>query len=842
MMIASKPFPAATKVDTTPTMSFSGPAVTQNLDTKMPAYVDRLLIFGRGFSPDPEKNKVLFRSPYEGTTAPTPGCYSVIEASPDRLEVLFDLTRLDALHGYIGPLLASVVVGGKKSNEAQVADVVPSGPMEWSHIDIKNLKPRKSHSIASKGRMLYILGGTGVEDHRGVDTLFGDLVAIDCETLEWKELNPSGKNPPARCLHSATFIDGKMYVFGGAGHAGEKDELHLQYDDLWVFDPSAGDEGSWTEISKSGDHWPEKRDSHAAFALNGKLYIIGGNVIGTEHSHAHLATNFYCFDPKTKKMSLIAEGKHPTDTLPLCRFPSVSVINKTVWMFGGYPSESDASGERLDHLYKYTEGAKEWKKMPDAFDQKPMGRDSHSACVMHNKIYLTGGWQVKPQGGGEMMAFNDTWEFDPMAMKWVGMKYAPAPSDHVAASGDEVSNYFYLQGGFQKTVAQDTHTGSLHKMVNNSTKILFSIHKLGYPHVARGLEPPVVVDSGITWEEVEWDPPLDPNAVVDYSNPKPLEYELYFKERDTNDDLTFAYKGTQRRHRQEGLKPKTWYTWIWRCNNGVGMSGMSPEGDGPTKEAPPAPAPQTTFIRKSVPVMPMPKKIVQQVVTVPQVVPQVVETVVMAPPGMPLVPTTAVQQPVIMQPVVAPPPQIVTTALPQPVVTASHLEVVSASQLSPGQQVSLHNLKNDHGMNGRAGVLEKYDTEKAAWSVNLFSGEGTVTVKPENLVMEQAMVRSSSQSMLSRSIPAIPPFPAAPQQQLVTSIGAAPTSFMQATGPYRQSTPPPAFRDVAPATPVVSVQTMQMTPQKVPFGSSSGYGASPAPQGFGKPVKIGDQK
>merc|ERR1719191_2661915 len=66
----------------------------------MPAYMDRLLINGHGFSPIPEQNTVYFRSPLEGTTAPSPGCYSVIEASGTTLEVLFDLARLDALHGY----------------------------------------------------------------------------------------------------------------------------------------------------------------------------------------------------------------------------------------------------------------------------------------------------------------------------------------------------------------------------------------------------------------------------------------------------------------------------------------------------------------------------------------------------------------------------------------------------------------------------------------------------------------------------------------------------------------------------------------------------------------------
>merc|ERR1719217_1971923 len=85
IMTSSKAFP-------TPNI-MGPPAITQNLDTKMPAYMDRLLIHGRGFSPIPSQNEVYFRSPLEGTTAPTPGCYSVIEASPNKLEILFDLTR-----------------------------------------------------------------------------------------------------------------------------------------------------------------------------------------------------------------------------------------------------------------------------------------------------------------------------------------------------------------------------------------------------------------------------------------------------------------------------------------------------------------------------------------------------------------------------------------------------------------------------------------------------------------------------------------------------------------------------------------------------------------------------
>merc|ERR1712046_18037 len=120
-----------------------------------------------------------------------------------------------------------------------------------------------------------------------------------------------------------------------------------------------------------------------------------------------------------------------------------------------------------------------------------------------------------------------------MLMKWSAQPQAPHPHHHFASSGDKVSNYFYVMGGVHKD-PNAMVTGSLHQMVNNNCKVLFEIHKLGYPHVARGITPPRVIDYGITWQD----------AVCDDPNPRPLTYELYYKERDTNDELTFAYKGT----------------------------------------------------------------------------------------------------------------------------------------------------------------------------------------------------------------------------------------------------------------------------------------------------------
>eukprot|EP00746_Dinoflagellata_sp_MGD_P000811 gnl/MRDRNA2_/MRDRNA2_101480_c0_seq1.p1 gnl/MRDRNA2_/MRDRNA2_101480_c0~~gnl/MRDRNA2_/MRDRNA2_101480_c0_seq1.p1 ORF type:complete len:833 (-),score=145.56 gnl/MRDRNA2_/MRDRNA2_101480_c0_seq1:154-2298(-) len=590
--------------------------------------------------------------------------------------------------------------------------------MEWSHIDIPSkLEPRKSHSMASYGHKLYMFGGTGVEDARGVDFLYGDLISLDCETLEWTVLRPAGEAPTPRCLHSATFIDKKMYIFGGAGHGKNHDELRKQFDDLYVYDIDAGPQGTWTKIPKRGV-WPECRDSHSAFVLQGKLYIIGGNVIGTHEYNPHLAQHFYCFDPKTSLWTEIAKGSAPTDALPLSRFPSVSNLHQTVWMFGGFPSEKDTCGGRWNNLYKYNAGKTAWTRIPkEQCHGTPCGRDSHSSCVMHDKIYLTGGWQVD-------QAFNDTYEFDPETMHWTPL--AEAPCKRVAAAGAPVSNYFYVQGGFHKDdyMGGENTARSLTETVNNNAKVLFHIHKLGYPHVARGLKPPEVIESGIDWEEVVWPAPLDPNAVIHKPEPD-LVYELYYHETNGPKDLTLAYQGTERRHKQYGLKPGTWYTWCWRVNNGIGMSGMSPDGEGPTK---------TEEIKQQ---WYWVKKPFQEVITeyVPET--KLVEQTVM-------IPVTKVVE--------------CTTLVPKYSYTTRYeMQAMDAKELYPGCSVLLHNWEQPD-MNGQKGTLQVYDAEKSAWVVKLLSGP-TMTVKPENLAVELALKEETMPVIQPGAVQSVQPTP-----------------------------------------------------------------------------------
>jgi N-acetylneuraminic acid mutarotase len=494
--------------------------------------------------------------------------------------------------------------------------------------------------MSQKGDFLFMFGGTGKWGEDLVDKLLDEFIAIDLEKFTWSRPKlPKGSNkadhwPSPRCLHSTTFIGNKMYLFGGAGQQKGSDELVDQFDDLWVYeldDITKGPEGHWREIKPKTDSfaprnepWPEKRDSHSAFALKGpdgkeKLYIIGGNVIGTRHEQPHLATNFYSFDPDTERWTMLAEGSVPTEALPLCRFPSVSVLpsvdnygQKTpaVWMFGGFPSETDDATKvpRINTLSKFNPKASKWSKLSwdsvaisnlEGHSYAPDPRDSHSACTMHGKIYITGGWKVTH-------SFDETFEWDPQSkpMTWTEMPFPRGENihAHIGAAGTNLSNFFYVQGGFNKTREMGK---SLSGLVNDKGKGLYMhIHKLGYPHVARGIQPPQVIDTGITWEIVVWKKPWDPCVRYIELDNDDLFYELYYRLRDVEDQWHPAnldqekiknidsknpnedYRRHMLKHRQEGLKPDTWYLWKWRLRNACGLSAFSEEAEGKTKPLP----------------------------------------------------------------------------------------------------------------------------------------------------------------------------------------------------------------------------------------------------------------
>jgi N-acetylneuraminic acid mutarotase len=123
---------------------------------------------------------------------------------------------------------------------------------------------RLNHTATVIGEKIYIFAGIGVG---GTD--LQDLHVYDTETNSWTQVSGfTGTVPPVRAGHSAATINGKLYIFGGINYLD-----YVDRNDLHVYDPVAN---SWTLIEGYTGSPPSERYLHSASVIDGKLYIFGG--------------------------------------------------------------------------------------------------------------------------------------------------------------------------------------------------------------------------------------------------------------------------------------------------------------------------------------------------------------------------------------------------------------------------------------------------------------------------------------------------------------------------------------------------------------------------------------
>eukprot|EP00966_Prymnesium_polylepis_P262959 6074000-Prymnesium_polylepis.1 len=153
---------------------------------------------------------------------------------------------------------------------------LPSGPNE--------LTGRKGHSAAVIGRRMYVFGGL---DSSG--RLLDELWAFDFTNNTWARERCSGASPGARQQHTATALDGRMYVFGGS--AGDF------LGDLWRFSPG---ECAWVAVAAA--NVPSARSDHVASSWTTATGMQVLAVVGGLSTSGRLS-DFIVFDPATGSWS-----------------------------------------------------------------------------------------------------------------------------------------------------------------------------------------------------------------------------------------------------------------------------------------------------------------------------------------------------------------------------------------------------------------------------------------------------------------------------------------------------------------------------------------------------------
>jgi N-acetylneuraminic acid mutarotase len=119
-----------------------------------------------------------------------------------------------------------------------------------------------------------------------------------------------------------------------------------------------------------------------------------------------------------------------------------AAVNGKLYLFGGNPvAEGNAPGAPPGAVWEYDAAADRWAQ------KKNMPLPAHHVAVVEQggKIYVFGGAAQPKAGGPNYVPVNNAWEYDPASDGWKAL--APMPSKRIAAVAVSVGGKIYVMGG-----------------------------------------------------------------------------------------------------------------------------------------------------------------------------------------------------------------------------------------------------------------------------------------------------------------------------------------------------------------------------------------------------------
>ncbi|CAG8467955.1 11154_t:CDS:10 [Scutellospora calospora] len=137
---------------------------------------------------------------------------------------------------------------------------------------------RHGHSVTMIGTKMYIYGGQS-EDRYLNDFIVFDMEKYNSSSASWEFIVPKGLTPPGRTAHITCAYGDKIYMFGGM-------DDERCYNDMWCYDIH---DNTWTQLSCVG-FIPYPRKYHSATIVDGIIYVFGG--VNSEGQETNDLTSF----------------------------------------------------------------------------------------------------------------------------------------------------------------------------------------------------------------------------------------------------------------------------------------------------------------------------------------------------------------------------------------------------------------------------------------------------------------------------------------------------------------------------------------------------------------------
>ena len=210
-----------------------------------------------------------------------------------------------------------------------------------------------------------------------------------------------------------------------ASNQGNGDSGKPQHDpqNALMLSPKRDEGGTWMTMVDM----PTARWGAGCGAVNGKIYVIGGNsgfLVGDAP-----VSFVEEYDPATGKW--VKKGDMKTDRRSLEQ--SIVVVNGRIYVISGY----DEDDKLLPTVEEYNPVSDRWIKRADM----PTLRESFCTSVANGKIYTIGGGTWK----SPFLNFSTVEEYDPVSDKWTSK--ADMPTARLDLSSSAANGKIYAIGG-----------------------------------------------------------------------------------------------------------------------------------------------------------------------------------------------------------------------------------------------------------------------------------------------------------------------------------------------------------------------------------------------------------
>lgn len=290
---------------------------------------------------------------------------------------------------------------------------------QWHLLKYTGLPPRQRslHAGTVVGDCIYIFGG-----YDGSNRV-NDFYKFSFKESKWSQLFGASAGPSPRDRHVLVSHGGAIYMFGGY-------DGNNRVNDFWQYDT---EHEVWSVVGAAVGQPPTPRHSHSGVAYDGSMYIFAGY-------DGNYRSDFHRYHFNQRKWSIVpVKG-----TVPKARYRTSAVPYKHLMLVvGGHDG-----AKHLNDFYQFNFETLEWSLVETTGTVAPPSpRDSHSAVICGDMMYLF--------GGSTGSARNDLYSFSFETSQWHEVRPAAAagqkavvPCPRFCHTCEVYNNSLYVFGGY----------------------------------------------------------------------------------------------------------------------------------------------------------------------------------------------------------------------------------------------------------------------------------------------------------------------------------------------------------------------------------------------------------